>query len=139
MKALPERGRIGIFNRSYYEDVLEVRVHPELLERRDKHWKFSSGDLEERKRWPEYQRAFEQMLQHTSTDWAPWWVAPGHKWVKRALVAAILTRSINALGVSFPTVSDERRRQLEAARQELLPNGKDKNARRAVAAKEPEE
>ena len=181
MKSLPERGRIGIFNRSYYEDVLVVRVHPELLgsslngnhkdkfwqdryddinrferhltrngttilkfflnvskkeqgkrflerlENPDKHWKFSFGDLEERKLWPEYQHAFEQMLRHTSTEWAPWWVVPAdHKWVTRALVAAILTRSIGALGVDFPAVSDERRRQLEAARQDLLGNGKTK-------------
>ena len=80
------------------------------------------------------------MLQHTSTEWAPWWVVPAdHKWVTRALVAAILTRSINALGVNFPTVSDERRRQLEAARQELLGNGKAKKIRGAAAAKEQEE
>ncbi len=126
MKALPERGRIGIFNRSYYEDVLVVRVHPELLsllprrkrddefwrnryddinqferhlvrngtlilkfflnvskkeqekrfmERLDdpqKHWKFSFGDLEERKHWSDYQDAFEKTLQHTSSKWAPW-------------------------------------------------------------------
>ena len=162
MKALPERGRIGIFNRSYYEDVLVVRVHPEFLgrlpgtdrgkdfwqaryddinaferhltrngtlvlkfflnvskkeqrkrflerlERPEKNWKFSFGDLEERKYWSEYRDAFEQMVQNTSTKWAPWWVIPAdHKWVTRALVAAIITRSIDRLGVAFPEVSDQ--------------------------------
>jgi PPK2 family polyphosphate:nucleotide phosphotransferase len=174
MKALPERGRIGIFNRSYYEDVLVVRVHPELLtklpdtdrgpgfwqaryedinhferhlarngtlilkfflhvskkeqgrrflarlEQPDKTWKFSFGDLEERKYWSDYQHAYEQMLQHTSTPWAPWWVIPAdHKWVTRTLVATILTRSIDGLGARFPDVSDQDRRRLAAARRDL--------------------
>src|SRR5918993_546584 len=79
MRALPERGRIGIFNRSYYEEVLVVRVHPEILERLErpeKNWKFSMADLEEREHWDAYQRAFEDVLEHTSTPWAPWWVIP---------------------------------------------------------------
>jgi len=175
MKALPERGRIGIFNRSYYEDVLVVRVHPELLgrlpegergealwqnryddinaferhltrngtlvlkfllnvskkvqrerflerlDRPEKHWKFSVSDLEERKHWSEYQVAFEQMIQHTSTKQAPWWVIPAdNKWVTRTLVAGIITRSIERLGLTFPKVSDKDRKRLEAARVELM-------------------
>jgi PPK2 family polyphosphate:nucleotide phosphotransferase len=175
MKALPERGRIGIFNRSYYEDVLVVRVHPEFLgklpgtdrgrdfwqgryddinaferhlarngtlvlkfflnvskkeqrqrflerlERPEKNWKFSFGDLEERKHWSEYRQAFEQMVQNTSTKWAPWWVIPAdHKWVTRTLVAAIITRSIDGLGVAFPKVSDKDRQRLADVRNELL-------------------
>jgi len=174
MKALPERGRIGIFNRSYYEDVLVVRVHPELLgnlpgkdrgrkfwegryddinaferhltrngtlvlkfflnvskkqqrerflerlDKQEKNWKFSFGDLEERKYWSEYREAFEQMVQHTSTKWAPWWVIPAdHKWVTRALVASIITRSIDGLGVTFPKVSEKDQRRLVAARRQL--------------------
>ena len=173
MKCLPERGA-SIFNRSYYEDVLVVRVHPELLgtlpgkrrggrfwegryddinrferhltrngtlilkfflnvskkeqgrrfmERLDvpeKNWKFSLADLEERRHWPEYQEAFESMLQHTSTPWAPWWVLPAdHKWVTRTLVAGIITKSIDKLGVKFPDVTAEQRRRLNAARREL--------------------
>ena len=175
MKCLPERGRIGIFNRSYYEDVLVVRVHPELLtnlgrtdrgkdfwqdryddintfeqhltrngtlvlkfflnvskneqkkrflerlERPEKNWKFSFGDLEERRHWSEYREAFEQMIQNTSTKYAPWWVSPAdHKWVTRALVASIITRSINKLGVTFPEVSEKDRRRLAAAQRELM-------------------
>jgi PPK2 family polyphosphate:nucleotide phosphotransferase len=176
MKALPERGRIGIFNRSYYEDVLVVRVHPELLESQrlpgardngkfwreryddinrferhlarngtlvlkfflniskkeqrarfiarledpEKQWKFSLGDLEERQYWDRYQDAYAQMLSHTSTPWAPWWVIPAdHKWVMRALVAGIITRSIAKLGDRPPELSDEQRRRLRAARRQL--------------------
>ncbi len=176
MKALPERGRIGIFNRSYYEDVLVVRVHPEILagqrlpgktntrkfwdnryddinrferhlvrngtlilkfflnvskgeqkqrfaerlEREDKHWKFSFGDLAERKHWDDYQRAFEEIFRNTSTPWAPWWVVPAdHKWVTRALVSAIVTRAITDLGDRPPVLSAERKRRLADARREL--------------------
>jgi PPK2 family polyphosphate:nucleotide phosphotransferase len=180
MRALPERGRIGIFNRSYYEDVLVVRVHPEILAHQklaaangnrkfwddrfddinrferhlvrngtvvlkfflnvskkeqkkrfverlqnpEKHWKFSYGDLKERARWDDYQDAFADMLQHTSTKWAPWWVIPAdHKWVTRALVGGILTGTINNLRLKKPTPSAEQRRLIERARRELrVPN-----------------
>ena len=176
MKSLPERGRIGIFNRSYYEDVLVVRVHPEIIDRqklpngsrgrrfwRDrfedinrferhlarngtgvlkfflhiskgeqrrrflarlndpaKHWKFSDSDLDEREYWDDYQEAFEDVFRQTSTPWAPWWVIPAdHKWVARALVAGIVTRSIRDLGLEMPTVSSGRKRELEEARRRL--------------------
>ncbi len=60
------------------------------------------------------------MLGQTSTMWAPWWVVPAdNKWVTRTLVAAIVTRSIEGLGLDFPTVSKEQRRRLEAARRGL--------------------
>jgi PPK2 family polyphosphate:nucleotide phosphotransferase len=175
MKSLPERGRIGIFNRSYYEDVVVVRVHPEYLspalpfrdkdsrfwecryddinrferhlvrngtlilkfflniskkeqgkrflerlEVPEKNWKFNFADLEERKHWPAYQDAFENMLEHTSTEWAPWWVIPAdNKWVTRVLVASVITNAIEDLGLEFPEVSDEQRRRFAAAKQEL--------------------
>jgi PPK2 family polyphosphate:nucleotide phosphotransferase len=176
MRALPERGRIGIFNRSYYEDVLVVRVHPEILEHQklpnakatngfwkdrfddinrferhlvrngtvvlkfflhlskkeqkrrfverlenpDKHWKFSYGDLKERERWADYQDAFAEMLQHTSTKWAPWWILPAdHKWATRALVGAVISEAINDLGLKKPAVSAEQRRLIAKASREL--------------------
>jgi PPK2 family polyphosphate:nucleotide phosphotransferase len=176
MKALPERGRIGIFNRSYYEDVLVVRVHPEVLERQklpdgkrnksfwkqrfddinqferhltrngtlvlkfflnvsketqrkrflerltnpEKYWKVSDSDVTERQYWDDYQNAFEDVFQNTSTKWAPWYVIPAdHKWVARTLVAAILTRSIQDLKLKMPTVSPEREKELAAMRRRL--------------------
>ena len=176
MKALPERGRIGIFNRSYYEDVLVVRVHPEILEQQKlpdgsrgrgfwgarfddinsferhlhrngtlvvkfflhlskgeqrrrflarlsdpaKQWKFSDADLDEREHWDAYQEVFEECLRNTSTSWAPWWVIPAdHKWVARALVSAILTRTIEDLGLKMPMVTREGLKRLTAAQRRL--------------------
>lgn len=161
-KALPERGRIGIFNRSYYEEVLVVRVHPELIARQriphteagpklwqqrygeirdferylsrngtaivkfflnvskeeqrqrfleriqepEKNWKFSLGDVEERKHWDEFQKAYEDCLEATSTDEAPWYVVPAdHKWVTRAVVSRILVNTIQSLNLKYPDVS----------------------------------
>jgi len=178
MKALPERGRIGIFNRSYYEDVLVVRVHPELLQRQklpdtkhgkdfwrrrfddinnferhltrngtvvlkfflniskdtqqkrfmerltnpEKYWKVSDADIHEREYWDDYQNAFENVFQHTSTKWAPWYVIPAdHKWAARVLVAAILTHAIKRLKLKMPTVSAEREKELAAMRRRLAP------------------
>ncbi len=177
---VPARGRIGIFNRSYYEEVLVVRVHPEILaaqrlpvadggqtfwdaryddinrferhlarngtvivkfflniskaeqkrrllervEAKDKHWKFSAADLEERGYWREYMAAYQDMLRATSTDWAPWYVIPAdHKYVARALVAAILSGTIGALGLRYPKVSKADERELLAARRRLLGGG----------------
>jgi PPK2 family polyphosphate:nucleotide phosphotransferase len=176
MRALPERGRIGIFNRSYYEDVLVVRVHPEIIARQKlppsdrgkkfwaarfddinrferhltrngtlilkfflhlskkeqkqrfmerledetKHWKFSLADLKERDFWDDYQEAFEDMLENTSTTWAPWWVIPAdNKWVTRALVAGITTQSIKKLRLRYPTVTAEQHRMLLGAKRQL--------------------
>ena len=144
-KCLPERGRIGIFNRSYYEEVLVVRVHPQILagqklppevmskhvwqeryediasferylsrngvavvkfflnvskkeqkkrflerlEMDEKHWKFSLADAKERGFWEKYMEAYEDMIQHTATPWAPWVVVPADdKPLARLIVAA---------------------------------------------------
>ncbi len=174
MKALPERGRIGIFNRSYYEDVLVVKVHPEWLgqgqpakpdarfwEKRyedinnfekhltrngtlvlkfflhlskdeqkrrflkrltnpDKHWKFSDADMAEREHWKDYQKAFEDALSATSTKRAPWYVIPAdHKYVARAMVADIITTSIQGLKLEYPKVTPEKMAVIEAARARL--------------------
>jgi PPK2 family polyphosphate:nucleotide phosphotransferase len=176
-KALPERGRIGIFNRSYYEEVLILRVHPELvraqrvpgadpadkkfwqhryesinnfeqhltrngtaivkfflnvskdeqrkrfLERINnpaKHWKFAAGDVAERGHWDDYMAAYEACLAATSTKDAPWYVIPAdHKWVSRALVAAILTDTLRSLALKWPKISDEQKRQIKEAKQKL--------------------
>lgn len=177
MQRMPERGRIGIFNRSYYEEVLVVRVHPELLEKQklppsirdDKHlwerrfedinhleryllnngivtikfflnvsqeeqlerflkrldkpaknWKFSEGDVKERALWPDYQRAFEQMLSATSTEHAPWYVIPADKkWYTRMAVAEVIVKRLEELDLKFPEVSKERQAQLKELRRKL--------------------
>jgi len=176
MKKLPERGRIGIFNRSYYEEVLIVRVHPHLLDTQripdvapgdqmwqdrfddinaferhltrngtkvikfflhlskdeqkrrfldrinepDKHWKFSAADLAERQHWDTYMAAYEAMISATSTEHAPWYVIPAdHKWVSRAAVATILAGTIKQLGLTWPTVTETQKQQIEVARKKL--------------------
>jgi PPK2 family polyphosphate:nucleotide phosphotransferase len=175
-KALPERGRIGIFNRSYYEEVLVVKVHPEILanqrvpgvksnkecwqDRYDdinafekhlaqngtvilkfflnvskdeqrkrflerledptKHWKFSDSDLKERSCWDDYMAAFEDCINATSTDWAPWHVIPAdHKWVSRAMVAHVITQTVLGLDLKYPEVTAEKQKQIEVAKKKL--------------------
>ena len=176
MKALPERGRIGIFNRSYYEDVLVVRVHPELLDKQklppgkrgksfwegryndinafeqhlvrngiiilkfclnvskkeqkrrflerldrpEKNWKFSAADVAERQCWDDYMKAYQDALNATSTDWAPWYVIPAdHKWVTRAVVADIVTSALRKLDLHYPKVTEAQRQALAEARRRL--------------------
>ncbi len=174
-RVLPEHGMIGIFNRSYYEEVLVVRVHPELLaaeklsetggkkfwKRRfkdivhfedyltrnstrivkfflhvsrgeqkkrfleridnpDKNWKLSAADYAERQRWDDYQEAYADMLRHTSTAEAPWYVIPAdHKWFTRLAVANILVRTLRDLNPVYPIVSEQQRAELQRVR-ELL-------------------
>jgi PPK2 family polyphosphate:nucleotide phosphotransferase len=168
-KALPERGRIGIFNRSYYEEVLVVRVHPEILANQqlphvpkgdqiwhqrfeeinnfekyltnngivilkfflnvskaeqkkrflerinlpEKNWKFSVSDATERDRWDEYMNAYEDVFNHTSTEWAPWHIIPAdHKWYTRLAVADIICAKLKELNLQYPQVSQEHMQEL---------------------------
>jgi PPK2 family polyphosphate:nucleotide phosphotransferase len=174
---LPERGRIGIFNRSYYEEVLIVRVHPEILraqglpngvrderniwrdryrsivnleshldrngtriikfflhlskeeqrkrflqriENPEKNWKFTSADIEERKFWNQYMKAYEKCLSATSTKQAPWYVVPADdKLNTRLIVSRILLDTVEALQLSHPKTSAARRRELRSLRAQL--------------------
>ncbi len=180
-KSLPERGRIGIFNRSYYEEVLVVRVHPELLERQrlppslvtkkiweerfedinaferymtrngicirkfflyvsrkeqkrrflsrleesEKNWKFSLADAKEREHWDEYMEAYEDMIRNTSTEFAPWYVVPAdNKWFTRLVVAAAIIDALEEMDLAFPKLTEEKHKELEAAREALEAEGK---------------
>jgi len=174
---LPARGHIGIFNRSYYEEVLITRVHPEILraeglpaelldekaiwderyrsildleshldrngtkiikfflhlskeeqrrrflDRIDtprKNWKFSSADVEERKYWKHYMKAYEKCLSATSTRHAPWYIVPADdKLNARLIVSRILLDTVEALKLSYPETSAARRRELRALRKQL--------------------
>ncbi|HME81758.1 MAG TPA: polyphosphate kinase 2 family protein [Candidatus Eremiobacteraceae bacterium] len=173
-RVLPERGRMGIFNRSYFEEVLIVRVHPELLgprlaagassafwkrryrdingferylvdnrihvlkfflyiskeeqakrllarlERPDKYWKFSAADLQQRKYWPAYMKAYEDMLNATSTPWAPWNVIPAdHKWFAHVAIADIIVRELRSLKLAYPSLPSGLRKALRAAKRKL--------------------
>jgi len=176
-KCLPERGHIGIFNRSYYEEVLVVRVHSpilknerlpdgvvgkniwqsrfeeirsfehylsnngilvrkfflnlskkeqkrrflERLETPEKNWKFSDADVSERQCWDDYMQAYEGMIAATSTKHAPWYVVPAdNKWYTRLVVAAAIVDALKELNVAYPTVDAAKRKQLAAAKRELL-------------------
>lgn len=175
--ALPPRGRIGIFNRSYYEEVLVVRVHPENLDRQrlppsarvgdiwqrrfreinnferyladngirivklflnlskdeqrrrflsridtpQKNWKFSDADVRERGRWDDYQHAYSEVLSHTSTRWAPWHVIPAdRKWYARLAAAAVILEELMRIDPQYPTVGEDKVRELQAVRARLL-------------------
>ena len=161
MTALPERGRIGIFNRSYYEECLIVRVHPEVLEKEkipkrlvtkniwherfedisaierylgrngtvilkfflnvskdeqrqrfldrleepSKNWKFSMADVTERALWNKYQAAYQEMVRHTSSHVAPWYVVPAdHKWFARVVIGSAIVSALDGLDLKFPKV-----------------------------------
>lgn len=174
---LPERGHIGIFNRSYYEEVLIVRVHPEILkgqrtpsslvgkniweerfedircferhmarsgtvirkfflhvskkeqkrrflarlEEPEKNWKFSAGDIHERKYWDDYQAAYEDMIGNTATEHAPWYVVPAdNKWFTRLVISTVVVDTLESLELAYPKVDDAKRKELEAAKKILL-------------------
>jgi PPK2 family polyphosphate:nucleotide phosphotransferase len=173
-RALPGRGQIGIFNRSHYEEVLVVRVHPEFLaaerlpavgdsiwtrryreindwerylvgngihvvkvllnlsrreqaerfldrvDHPDKNWKFSPSDVRERSHWDEYREAFDAMLSHTSTEWAPWYVVPAdHKWFSHLATAAILVTALRAIDPQYPAADPAVRKEMLQVRSEL--------------------
>ena len=177
VKRLPARGHIGIFNRSYYEETLVVRVHPEYLERQkiprelvtkdiwkerykdirsferyltrngvvirkfflhvskkeqkkrflerlenpQKNWKFSASDAGERQFWSDYMRAYEDMIRHTATKDAPWYVVPAdNKWFTRVVVASAVVGTLGSLDLRYPKVSEDKLKELAAARRALL-------------------
>jgi PPK2 family polyphosphate:nucleotide phosphotransferase len=160
---LPERGRIGIFNRSYYEEVLIVRVHPEILrgqswkdryasmvnlenhlhrngtrvvkfflhmskdeqrkrflkriDQPEKNWKFGSADMEERKYWKQYMKAYEECLSATSTKTAPWYVIPADdKANAQILISRVVAETLSGLKMEYPEPTPERRAELQAIR-----------------------
>ncbi len=175
-KVLPERGRIAIFNRSYYEELAVVRVHGSLFERErlppeesdshfwkdryqdivaferhlirngtlilnfflhlskdkqrkrllerfdmpEKNWKISAADVHERTFWDTYQHVYEKLLTHISTESAPWYIIPAdRKWFTRAAVADVIVARLKALGLTYPSVTDEERSQLAVERNKL--------------------
>jgi len=176
IRCLPERGKIGIFNRSYYEEVLIVRVHPEifrsegfpnvsgkqnvwqdrydsiinlekhlyhngtriikfflhiskeeqrkrLLKRIDdpkKNWKFSVVDIQERKFWKNYMKAYEACLSATSTAYAPWYVIPADdKENTHLIISQIILDTLKGLNMIYPKTSKKHRKELQSIRKLL--------------------
>jgi polyphosphate kinase 2 (PPK2 family) len=140
-KSLPERGRIGIFNRSYYEEVLVVRVHGEILkqqkiprllvgksiweERLDDIAHFEDyltrqGVVRERKFWGDYMRAYQEAIRTTASKHAPWFVVPAdNKWFTRLVVAAAIVEAVEELDLTYPKVDAKKKRELATMRAAL--------------------
>jgi PPK2 family polyphosphate:nucleotide phosphotransferase len=175
---LPQRGMIGIFNRSYYEEVLIVRVHPQILkaqqipddilssksiwqeryrsikdlekhlyyngtrivkfflhlskdeqrrrflERMDdpsKNWKISLADIQERKFWKDYMKAYEDCLGATSTARAPWYIVPADdKENAHLIISRIIVDTLKSLKMSYPKLDAQRQKEVLQMRKELL-------------------
>lgn len=190
--ALPERGRIGIFNRSYYEECLVTRVHPEVLakekipprlvtkniwherfediiaferyltrqgtiilkfflnvskqeqrarfldrlEEPAKTWKFSMADITERARWNRYQAVYQDIVRHTSSAVAPWYVVPAdHKWFARVVIGSAIVRALDALNLQFPRVDKASHEEFKEIRKALENEGKGGGRKAAQIAK----
>lgn len=176
--ALPEKGKIGIFNRSHYESVLICKVHPEFnlsekvwdkvedfddkfwknryesirnfekhlsqngtkiikfflhvsleeqkqrfldrINEEDKNWKFSSGDMKERVLWKDYQKAYEDAINETSKDYAPWYVLPADsKWFTRLAALQIIIENLEEMDLQFPVLNDADLEELKIAKEIL--------------------
>jgi PPK2 family polyphosphate:nucleotide phosphotransferase len=176
-QCLPERGHIGIFNRSYYEEVLIVRVHPHLLsgeglteeisskkniwqqryhsivnfenhlhhnntrvvkfflhlskeeqrkrfldriDQPHKNWKFSIGDIEERKFWKQYMQAYEDCLSATSTHEAPWYIIPADdKHMAQLIISRIVLDTLEELDLTYPKLDAKHKQELRSIRKML--------------------
>ncbi len=93
----------------------------ERLDNPEKNWKFSLGDLKERALWDEYMEAYEDMLSHTSTEHAPWYVIPADdRWFARIALGATIFRRFKTLPLKYPHVSEEQLVKLQEAKNSLL-------------------
>ena len=175
-QSLPRRGHIGIFNRSYYEETLVVRVHQNILAKQqlpielvtkniwrerfedinayerylsrqgvlvrkfflhvskdeqakrfierlnepEKHWKFSPADVAERRHFAAYMTAYEDMIRHTSTESAPWFVVPAdRKWFTRLVVSSAIIDAIESLEPRYPEVDPKVRAEFSRLKSSL--------------------
>jgi PPK2 family polyphosphate:nucleotide phosphotransferase len=191
--ALPQRGRIGIFNRSYYEECLVTRVHREILakeklpsklltkniwrerfedisaferylsrngtvilkfflhiskeeqrkrfldrlEEPSKNWKFSMGDVTERALWPRYMAAYQDLVRHTSTPLAPWYVVPAdHKWFARVVIGSTIVSTLEGLNLRFPRTDKASLQEFKQVREALQAEGKARAAKKVAARKQ---
>jgi len=180
VKVLPERGKIAIFNRSYYEDVLIVKVHKlyekmnlpdrckgksviedryrqirnfedylwengivtvkfflhmseetqrkrflQRIDEKDKNWKFSEGDINERRFWNDYQDAYKTAIEATATKTNPWYIVPADKKLyTRAVVSEVLLDVLKTIDPQYPKISQEQEKALSVYRQKLTEKNK---------------
>jgi PPK2 family polyphosphate:nucleotide phosphotransferase len=93
----------------------------ERIDEPDKHWKFNARDVKERAYWKQYQKAYEDMLEATSTKWAPWWVVPAdNKWFARLMISEIIAMQLEKLDIAPPKVSTESIAEMLTLREQLL-------------------
>lgn len=174
-EALPERGQIGVLNRSYYEEVIAPRVHDllgetpqpdeliddniwkvryrqindferylaengfpvvkfffnmsfneqrrRLLERMknpEKNWEFSFNDVKERKHWDGYQEIFEDLLNNTSTEYAPWYALPADdEWFSRYIISEVMVKILQQVDPQYPEITGKEREELKKAIRQL--------------------
>ena len=176
--ALPQKGKIGIFNRSHYESVLICKVHPSFnlnekvwndvsdfdenfwdnryesirnfekhlaengtkiikfflnvskeeqkqrfldrINEEDKNWKFGFGDLKERALWDDYQKAYEEAINETSREFAPWYILPADsKWFTRLAALQIIIENLEEMNLNFPVLSNDSLEELKSAKESL--------------------
>ena len=90
------------------------------LEEPEKNWKFSESDVREREYWKDYMAAYEDMIRHTATTEAPWYVIPAdHKWFMHAAVSAVIIETLKDLHLSYPKVDPARRKEISSAKSAL--------------------
>jgi polyphosphate kinase 2 (PPK2 family) len=120
--------RNGIVVRKFFLNLSKKEQKQRFLARLDhpeKNWKFSAADVRERECWDDYMKAYEEMVRHTASDDAPWYVVPAdHKGFTRLVVAAAIVDTLESLNLSYPKVDTEKRKQLQAARELLGDNKK---------------
>ncbi|MCA6069062.1 polyphosphate kinase 2 family protein [Chryseobacterium sp. RG1] len=176
--ALPQKGMIGIFNRSHYESVLVCKVHPEYnlsektwksvkdfdkkfwenryesirnfekhlsqngttiikiflnvskgeqkkrfldrINEQEKNWKFSTADLPERALFDQYMNSYEEAINETSKDYAPWYVLPADdKWFARVAAIQIIIDTMEKMNLKYPQLSEEDKKELKDAKKQL--------------------
>ena len=176
--ALPEKGKIGIFNRSHYENVLVCKVHPQYnlsekvwkdvsdfdenfwenryesiqdfekhlarngtkivkiflhvskeeqkkrfldrINEENKNWKFSAADLKERALFDDYMKAYEEAINKTSKNHAPWHVIPADKkWFARLAALQIIINALEEMNLHYPELPKEEKEALDEAKKQL--------------------
>lgn len=114
----------GIKVVKFFLHVSKEEQKERLLDRinlEEKHWKFAASDILERENWDEYHRAYEDMLEHTSTDYAPWYVVPAdNKWFTRFVVSEVMLDLFEQLDPQTPKLSKEEESQLDKWKKVLL-------------------
>jgi PPK2 family polyphosphate:nucleotide phosphotransferase len=80
----------------------------ERLDEPTKQWKFDAGDLKERALWREYMEAYEQVMNETSTDWAPWYIVPANrKWYRNLVISGIIVETLQSLKMAYPKPKED--------------------------------